>query len=231
MLAGRWRPALVATLTLLVLSTIPFHTSRAQTPTSDESAAEAKARMARRGLALTAGTWSVIGLPETSGVQYSNSMVFEGYFRKGLDKHLAIDNGVEFWMRTREVPASGGSGGEKATTYIIPQFTALTLFPFTTPQSHVEPFIQAGAGAAIGIDDPGSSTSGGLLGGTTSGSMQMAPGVGLKGGAGVQARLGAAFGVQVVARYQWVRFFQDLPDTRTYEGWAFAGGFTYRFQY
>ena len=88
----------------------------------------------------------------------------------------------------------------------MPQYTSVRLYPSTEPDDAFEPWISGGAGFTIGIDDRTAGASGGLFGNGSSG-MQMVPGIGLKGGVGVEWRFSKTFGVLGRARYQYIRFF------------------------
>jgi opacity protein-like surface antigen len=207
----------------------PLRAQHAQQPESD---VERNARLARRGAGLHVGTWDVRGLSEPDGVSTSSMPLVDGYFRKGLDQHLALETTVGLWRRTQTVRQSGGvlgGGGEdRVTSYIVPQFTSLMLFPFTQPSQRVEPYLSGGAGLALGIDDR-QTTAGGLFGGESG--TAMTAGFGFQTGTGVEWRLSKAFGLTAGARYQWIRFLQDLGGDRTFRGFGLDGGVTYRFQY
>jgi hypothetical protein len=195
---------------------------------------EKRARLARRGGGVRVGTWDVRGLTATSGAIVSRTPAFEGYVRRGLDLHLAIEHSVGVWRRTQSVTetTSGPLGGTTQSTstletYVIPQFTSIAFFPLTRPQQRFEPYVKAGAGFALGVDDRTGDGAGLFSGGGTS----LVPGYGLSGGAGVELRLSNALGLAAAGRYQWVRFFQELSDKRTYEGFGVDLGMTYRFQF
>lgn len=192
---------------------------------------EKNAKQQRQGAGLRVGAWRV-DLPEASGVEYAETPAFEGYFQKGLDLHLAIESTVGFWRRSQTAQSSGTLGGsttDEIDSYVVPLFTALKLYPFTRPEHAFEPYLLAGAGLAVGIDDR-NTTSGGLLGGAGNGTA-MLTGFGFKGGAGLEWRFSPAFGLNLGGRYQWIRFGSDVGGERTYKGPAFEGGLTYRFQY
>ena len=222
-----------STLVALLLGALAPSGADAQDPTP-ESQLERDARLARRGAGLRGGVWDVRGLTETDGVEYSRTPAFEGFFQKGLDKHLAWENSVGFWRRTQRIASTGGLGGaseEHVDVYVVPTFTALKLFPFTVPANRVEPYLEGGAGFGLGIEDRETSGAGGLLGAGGSNGTQIVPGFGFKGGAGIDLRFSRAFGVTLGARYQWMKFFQDLGGERTYGGMGYDVGLIYRFQY
>ncbi|MDQ3951127.1 MAG: hypothetical protein M3282_12405 [Gemmatimonadota bacterium] len=235
------RSAIAATAALVVVMVAPA-TALAQeaarpTPRDSGSVApdlERRARLARRGGGVRVGTWDVRGLNATSGAVVSKTPAFEGYVRRGLDLHLAIEHSVGVWRRTQSVTQTttgplGGTTQSTSTleTYVIPQFTSITFFPVTRPEQRFEPYLKAGAGFALGVEDR-TGTGGGLF---TEGGASLVPGYGLSGGAGVELRLSNALGLTGAGRYQWVRFFQELSDERTYEGFGAEVGVTYRFQF
>ena len=122
-----------------------------------DTLAEQRVKAMRRGAGLRVGMWDVRGLAEVSGARVSETPLFEGYFQKGLDLHLALENTISVYRREQRLMRPGGIGGgtveEKVAAYVVPQFTSLKLYPFTRPEQRFEPFIAGGAGLAIGIDD------------------------------------------------------------------------------
>jgi hypothetical protein len=192
---------------------------------------ERRARLARRGGGLRVGTWDVRGLTTTSGATASKTPAFEGYVRRGLDLHLAIEHSVGVWRRTQSVTQSsgplGGTSTSRRETYVIPQLTSILFFPLTKPQQRLEPYVKAGAGFAVGVDDR-TGEGGGLF---TGSGVSLVPGYGLSGGAGVELRVTNALGLAGAGRYRWTKFFQDLAGQRTYEGFGAEVGVTYRFQF
>jgi len=69
-------------------------------------------------------------------------------------------------------------------------------FPVTRPEQHVEPYVKAGAGFALGIDDR-SGSGDGLF--STAGT-SLVPGFGPTGGAGVEWRLSRVLGLAAAGR-------------------------------
>ena len=194
---------------------------------------ERQARLARRGGGVRVGTWDVRGLATVAGATASRTPALEGYVRRGLDLHLALEHSVGFWRRTQTATqtSSGPLGTTQTTstleTYVIPQLTSVSFFPVTRPAQRVEPYVKAGAGFAIGVDDR--TGDGGVL--FSSEGMSLVPGFGLSGSTGLEVRLTNALGLAAAARYQWIRFFQDLASQRTFEGFGAEVGVTYRFQF
>ena len=188
---------------------------------------EREVRRQRQGAGLRVGSWRMNGLTQTSGATYSSLPAFEGYWQKGLDRHIALETGFGFWQRTQRANSSAGS--ESIGSYVVPMTTSIKVYPATSPGDALEPFMIAGAGFTLGVDDR-NTVSGGLLGGGNSGTL-IIPGIGIRGGAGVEYHLGAAFGLSVTAGYQFVRFFDYVGNDRTYKGMQLMGGVVYRFQY
>jgi hypothetical protein len=187
----------------------------------------------RKGAGVSAGFWTVRGLENRDGVDYSSSPSFEAYLAKGLDLHLTLENTLGLWIRTQRVPASGGLGGsseEIIKSYIVPQFTAVRFYPVSRPMDRVQPFLGAGLGFAIAIDDRQTEGSGGVLGGLGNNGVAFVPGFGLKAHGGTEIR-GRALGLSISAKYQWIRFFQDVGGEQTFGGLGADVGFVYRFQY
>lgn len=223
---------LVRAVVVTALVSVGAQELRAQT----DSLSEERAKRMRRGAGVQAGMWDVRGLGQVSGARVNESPLFEGYFQKGLDLHLAMENTIGVYRREQRITRSaGGIGGgtieEKVTAYVVPQFTSIKLYPFTRPDQRFEPYIAGGAGLALGIDDRENSESGGLLGGGGQSGVGMVAGFGLKGAVGTELRFSRAFGLALGGRYQWIRFFGELAGERTYRGFGGDLGITYRFQY
>jgi len=83
--------------------------ARAQ-DSSKPTAQEEKAKLARRGAGAMVGSWSLLDSPG-GGVSVSDSPIGIGYFRSGLDQHLALETTVGIWKRDITAPATGGIGG------------------------------------------------------------------------------------------------------------------------
>ncbi len=219
------------TLTVVAVSLLALGAASARAQDTTRTPEEARASRARRGAGIMIGTWSMVDDPATGGATTSDSPVAEGYFRKGIDKHLALETSVGIWRRVVEAPASGGLGGSaggRTTAILIPQMTAIKLFPFTAPGDAVEPFIAGGVGFTLGFQSE--SGGGGLLGGS-GGATGLIVGVGASASAGVEWKLGEAFGVAVGGHYTYTQFFDDLVGERMYRGTGVKAGLTYRFQY
>lgn len=221
----------VATVSLAFFITLAGSDVMAQGDTLTEQRVKAM----RRGAGMRVGTWDVRGLAQVSGARVSESPLVEGYFQRGLDLHLALENTVAVYRREQRITRPGGIGGgtveEKLSAYVIPQFTSLKVYPFTRPEQRFEPYFSGGAGLTIGVDDRENSESGGLLGGGGESGIGFVAGFGLKGGLGAEVCFSDAFGVTVGGRYQWVRFFGELAGERTFRGLGADVGVTYRFQY
>lgn len=192
--------------------------------TTKTSELERHVQAERRGGGLRVGQWHVNGQQFPTGATVSTIPNFEGYYRTGLDLHLVLENSVGVW-RQHQVNASGGGllGGGSASAaddYVIPQYTSLVFYPFTTPNDRLEPFLRGGLGFALGVDDPQSG-----------GGISMTPGFGATGGLGLEWRATEALGLSISGRFQWIRFFQDFAGLQTYQGPTLEAGITYRFQY
>jgi opacity protein-like surface antigen len=207
-------------LVLLLLLGAPFAVE-AQTRGDLERDAE----RARRGAGLRVGGWLTSGLPTVDGAVYSTSPHFEGWYQRGLDRHIAIESTVSVWRREQQ------RQNERATTYIVPLITSVKFFPGVGPEDQFQPYLLGGGGLGLGIDDR-ENTSGGLLGLGGAGGTSIATGFGLRGGAGLDLWLGRSLGITVGGRYQWMRFLDGSPGgERTYQGTVVDLGVTYRFQY
>jgi opacity protein-like surface antigen len=217
---------LATRLAMLLLATVTaLPVSAQQRP---ESPQEVEARLARQGAGLLFGTWNVQGV-ERSGVQASTWPFVDGYFQRGMDRHLAIESTAGLWRR-QETETRSGLGGQtttERTTYIVPLLTGLKFYP-TAPGSRLEPFVSGAVGFALGIED-NQGGGGGILGGGSG--TRVDTGFGFRGAGGVEFALSPAFGLAAGAGYQWIRFGSPVGATDTYRGIRATGGLTYRFQY
>lgn len=222
--------ALAATLFAVPAATVAQVTT--PTDTAGRLDPERQAQLARRSGGLRVGSWNVRDLTTPSGARDSETPAFEGYVRKGLDRHLALENSVGFWRRREVVTSSGGPlGGETTSTidaYVIPQQTALVFYPVTGPESRLEPFLRGGIGLTLGVEDRDGDGTGLFTGGE---GLSYAVGFGATAGPGLEWRPTNTLGLAVSGRYQWVRFFQEFAGRETYQGIAADLGITYRFQF
>lgn len=229
-----------ARVILVITLLAPFAAAEAQIVSTSDSARagspldpERRAYLARRGGGVRAGVWNVRGLGAASGTEHSQTPAFEGYVRKGLDSHLALENSVGFWRHRQIITTDGGALGGSTTSridaYVIPQQTSLMFFPFTRPDQRIEPFLRGGLGLTLGVEDR--KGEGGSLFGAGDDGISMVVGLGATGGGGVEWRLGEAIGISASARYQYVRFLEELAGQEVYQGLGADIGFTYRFQY
>lgn len=191
----------------------PGH-ARQEDPTDPER----QAQLQRRGAGFRIGAWRVSELPEREGT-LSRTPYVEGYFQRGLDLHLALESTVGVWRQRRVV------NGGQADAYVVPLYTALKFYP-TRPDRAFEPFLGAGIGLALGVEDMQSD---GLLGPTSGTSL--ATGFGFKGGGGLEWRFSSAFGLAMGAAYHWVRYGDRLDGADTFRGMVVNGGLVYRFQF
>jgi hypothetical protein len=210
-------------LSMLLAAAMPASGQQRQ-----ESPQEVEARLARQGAGLLFGIWNVEGV-DRAGVDASTWPFFDGYFQRGMDRHLAIESTAGLWRR-EETETRTGLGGEattRRTTYIVPLLTGLKFYP-TSPGSRLEPFMSGAVGFALGIEDT-DGAAGGLLGG--GGGTRVETGFGFRAAGGLELALSPAFGVAAGAGYQWLRFGADVGATDTYRGVRATAGLTYRFQY
>ena len=193
---------------------------------SDSTNHENEVKRQRRGAGIRMGSWQVQQSAAMTGATSSTLPAFEGYWQKGLDKHVVLETSAGLWTRSQR------AGGETMGSYVIPMLTSVKLFPATEPGDVLEPFLMGGVGFTLGIDDRSGSSTGGVLGGSsTSGGTMLVPGIGLKVGGGAEYHLGQAFGVAVQTGYQYIRFLQDVGNERTFKGVQVFAGLTYRFQF
>ena len=223
------------TAALLALGLVSADVAGAQDSTkSTETAAESRARLARRAAGLIVGPWELRGIEPPSGVDVSTLPMFSGFIRKGLDARLALENGIGVWRRVQTTPATGGIGGtpgEEVQSWVVAQSTAIRFFPATDAGATFEPWILGGAGITLGIDDR-ETNGGGILGGSSGATgVAIVPGFSLQGGVGTEWWFSQSLALNVGARYQWTRFLEDFGGERTYQGPVYEAGFTYKFRY
>jgi outer membrane protein W len=175
----------------------------------------------RRGAGARVGAWKVKP-PGTELSTYSHGPQLEVYVQRGLDDRLALESTIGVWRRTARTTPTVTANTVTTNTYVLPLITALKIFPVTHADQALEPFILAGAGFALGIDDVSENAIGG--GGTSIGT-----GFGTRVGAGLEYHLNDVFGLMISGRYQLIRYGEDLGGAATYKGFGFEGGLTYRF--
>lgn len=200
---------------LLVLAAPPVLS--AQRP---ESEVERQIRVARRAAGVRAGVWNVTGAE--GDTTFKRSPRLEVYFQRGLAEHIAVESSASVWWGSSTEVQSLANEVE-TRTYVLPLMTALKLYPLTTRRSKLEPYVLGGIGFALGIADEGANAIGG--GGTS-----IATGFGFKAGVGVEYHIGTVFGVAAGARYDGVRYGEELLGINTFKGVGFEGAITYRFQ-
>ncbi len=191
--------------------------ANAQTP---QQAAAERERLARRGGGLRAGIWNVDVAPGDQATPH-----FEGYFQRGLDRQLALENSLGVWRLTTTTPSTVPEGTPVETkTWILPLLTSLKLYPLTNIDDRLEPWLMAGVGFAFGLSEQSENAIGG--GGST-----IVTGIGLRGGAGMDMRLIGPIGISVSGKYQWIHFGEELDGSDTFNGVGVEGGITYRFRF
>jgi len=194
--------------------------------------AETGAKRARGGGGLRAGSWQVDGLDEPASGSASESITAEGWFQKGLDLHLALESTLGFWQRTQSSTETGSLGAEtdrELHTYLVPTLTTLKIYPFTRPSSPLEPFLAAGVGVVLGIDQEKVSSTDPLV--PSDNSTTFHTGLGIQTGVGMDWNSGSPFGLTLGGRYQWATFAEDVGGQALYRGFVVNAGVTYHFQY
>ena len=233
-MSGMQLRLVLTTLTLMVSASIANAQGTTDTTTASRRLApERQAQLARRGGGVRVGIWDVRGPEVPDGGRESETPAFEGYVRKGLDAHLALENSVGFWRYRQAITTAEGPLGAASTSrvdaYVVPQQTSVVFFPVTRPDQRIEPFLRAGIGLTLGIEDR-KGGGGGLFSAGGEG-IRMVVGFGATGGGGVEWRLTDALGISASGRYQWVRFLEELAGSETYQGLGADLGITYRFQF
>ena len=185
----------------------------------------------RGGAGLRVGTWSVQDLPTDPSGSSWESVTVEGWFQKGLDQHLVIENTLGFWQRSQSATEDTGFGQIewKTETYVVPMTTALKVYPMSQGSTPFEPYLLAGVGAVLGIDRASATSTDPLV--VPADETRVRTGLAIQTGAGLELRTASPFGVMVGARYQWASFAEDVGGKGLYRGPGVTAGITYRFQH
>ena len=180
----------------------------------------------RNGGGVQVSTWQP---KKQAGVSNTGMAAFLGYFEKGLDLHLAWQNTLGYWRRTTTWSETQLTGTTKheLETHLVPTITSLRLYPFTTPSDRVEPYLNAGVGVVLGLEQD--KLSDGIT--TTNSGYTMHTGLGIRTGVGVDVRANDAFGIMVGGHFESASFGEEKPGERLYKGFGADVGLTYRFQY
>lgn len=179
----------------------------------------------RNGAGLQMSSWQP---DKPVGLDNTGTLAFQGYLLKGLDLHLAWDNTLGFWQRTSKWSETSilGTTNHELDTYLVPTITALRFYPLTTPEKLVEPYVSAGLGPVLGVQQQ--KASGNLAPTNTT---TMVAGLGVRAGVGVDIRSNGPFGVAVGTHFESASFGEDMQGERLYQAWGADFGLTYRFQY
>jgi len=223
----RYERGVFAAVVLTWLGLVPARLrAQAHADTTDKVVQQVKRE--REGAGLRVGTWMVAD-NAPAGASSSTLPAFEGYWQKGLDRHLVIETSAGLWHRSQS--SGSGASAETVGSFVVPLFTSIKLFPFTGPEDQFEPLVGAGAGFVLGLEKD-NTVSGGLLGGGGgSNALNLVAGVGIKGDAGFEWRFSRAFGLTALVGYQYIVFAQDVGGQSSYQGLMLFTGLTYRFQY
>ena len=193
---------------------------------------EASTKRARGGGGVRAGDWQVHELEDPANGSSSETITVEGWFQKGLDLHLAVESTLGFWQRIQNSTQPGALGTEsrrELNTYLVPTLTSLKVYPLTLPSSPLEPFLAAGVGAVLAIDQEKVTSTDPLV--PSGSAAAFHSGLGIQTGVGMDLNTGSPFGFTLVGRYQWATFGEKVGGEALYRGFAANAGLTYRFQY
>lgn len=188
---------------------------------------EARTQRIRNGAGLSVGSWRP---EEPTGFRHEGIPSFQGWLEKGLDLHLAWLNTVGYWHRRTTWTTSSvltGTTSNERQTHLVPTLTSLCLFPFTTPSSAIEPFVNAGVGPVFAVQKEKSTGAFGAAENTTA----IQTGFGIRAGAGVDVHMNSAFGLTVGGHFESASFDEKLAGQRMFQGWGGDFGLTYKFQY
>ena len=197
--------------------------ARAADATDDVTA---RTQRARNGAGVLVSTWQP---DEPTGFLNSETPAFQAYLQKGLDQHLAWENTLGYWQRTSkwsDTQPLVGTTNHELETYLVPTITALRLYPFDLPTTAIEPFVSAGVGPVLGVQQ--NKTTGGL---SPVNETTMHAGLGVRAGAGVVLHASEAFGITAGGHFESASFGTDMVGNKLYQAWGVDLGLAYRFQY
>jgi opacity protein-like surface antigen len=220
----RGRALIAIAASLLMCAALPLWSAADDT-------VEAGAKRARGGGGVRAGDWQVHGLEAPANGSDSETITVEGWFQKGLDLHLAMESTLGFWQRTQNSTQSGSLGTEsrhETNTYLVPTLTTLKMYPLTRPANPLEPFLAAGVGVVLGIDQEKVTSTDPLVPSGTGTTFHS--GLGISTGVGMDCNTGSPFGLTIGGRYQWATFGEKVGGAALYRGFVANAGLTYRFQ-
>ena len=186
----------------------------------------AQAQRARNGAGLQISSWQP---QEPAGSINTSTAAFRGYFTNGLDQHLAWENTLGYWERTSKWSDTQpliGTTNHELQTHLVPTITGLRLYPLTTSGNPVEPYVTAGVGPVLGVQQQKAS---GAL--TAEQTTAMLVGLGVRAGVGVDLWATQVFGITAGGHFESASFGQDMVEQRLYQAWGVDFGFSYRFQY
>lgn len=210
-------------LALLLTLIAGASTALAGEPTDEVTATTQRGR---NGAGLLVSSWRP---DEPAGFSNSSGVEVQGYLQRGLDLHLAWENTLGYWQRKSswtDTQPIVGTTTHTLQTHLVPTLTALRLYPFDLPSSHIEPFVSAGMGPVLGIQQQ--TTSGGL---SPADATTMNVGLGVRAGVGVDVRANEAFGFTAGGHFESASFGNDMSGDKLFQGWGMDVGLSYRFQY
>src|SRR5438132_349877 len=71
----------------------------------------------RNGVGLRMGSWQVSGPAGVASSVSSTLPAFEGYWQKGIDRHVVIETSAGLWTRQQHATSPGGAS---SGSYVIP---------------------------------------------------------------------------------------------------------------
>lgn len=178
---------------LLILAALLAFAGRAVGQNPEES----DLKLARRGFGVRGGPWHHLPYVEI-------------FFQRGLAERVALENSAGVWQRRQA----------ESRTYVIPLLTSLKVYPLTNAKSRIEPYVLAGVGFGLGIENESDRAVGG--GGTN-----IVTGFGLKTAAGLEIHVVKFLSAHVGGQYLYMRFNDKLANQNTFEGTGFEGGLTF----
>ena len=210
-------------LALLIALIAGATAARAGEPTDEVTA---RTQRSRNGAGLQVSSWRP---DEPAGLRSSSTIAVQGYLQKGIDLHIAWENTLGYWERassSSDTQPIVGTTTHELQTHLVPALTALRFYPLDQPTSPIEPFVSAGLGPVLGIQQE--TITGGLSPGNAT---TTHAGLGVRAGVGVNLRASEALGITAGGHFESASFGDDMSGQRLYRGWGMDVGLSYRFQY
>lgn len=205
--------------------------ARGQTPTAAaiQYSADSIVRLHHKAAGVAVGSWFVGPLDVRSEVESRTSPMLELFYQSGRSPRRVLEGGVSAWRWNLEARTAGTcpscapfQAGDYVSAYLIPAFVSVKLYPRSSPNARLEPYVLAGPAIALAVQMYSNGNAAGLYGSNAEAGLQA--GIGARVGAGADYRLTPAWGISLGARYQAIRFFNAVAGRKSFNGPVLQGG-------